>query len=212
MSILSRRSALAGSCVVLFASSIAWNASSQESGGSSSGGCGGGFSGGLNDVAGPPDRPGGGGAPGDPAPTGQGWKPIETDLGCGRSGLTYVLTDEVCMDGEGTDPKRLEAPMFRDGALVNGQLLAVDATHLWALDVSNPAKIGRTSLMTGIGQPIAVGASGSRLLGAAGSEGIVFSDEENPADPKRTASLALPGPAFDVALQGQSAFVAMGKG
>ncbi len=212
MGFLSRRSALAGSCILLFGVSIASRGESQErpSGG---GGCGGGgFEVGDRDVTGPPDKGPGGGPPGDPAPTGQGWKPIETDNGCGRSGLAYVLVDEVCADGEGTDPKRLEAPMFRDGALVNGQLYAIDATHLWALDMSGSTVIGRRSLMTGIGQPLGVGASGSRLVVAAGTEGLVFVDAANPDEPQRTASLALPGPAFDVSLDGNTAYVAMGKG
>ena len=151
------------------------------------------------------------GAPGA-APTGQGWKAEETDEGCSRSGLRWVLVDEVCGDGEGSDPSALETPMFRDGAIIGNHLFTVDATHLWSLDLALPDRIGRTSLLTGIGQPLAVQAQGTRLYLAAGSDGLVVVDAANPAQPSRLSSLGLPAPAFDVELRSGSAYVAMGHG
>jgi hypothetical protein len=166
------------------------------------------------DVQGPPRDDGTGprGAPSDPAPTGQAWKEIEDDRGCGRSTLRWVLVDEICGNGEGTDPRTLESPMFRDGARIGTQLYAVDATHLWSLDLSDPQRIARTSLTTGFGQPLSVAARGSELFMAAGLDGLVVVDATDPASPKRKASLGLPTPAFDVELAGDRAYVAAGAG
>jgi hypothetical protein len=81
------------------------------------------------------------------------WKPVASDEGCGRSGIRWVLVDEICGDGDGTDMRSLETPMFRDGAIFGSQMLAVDGTHLWSLDLRDPTRIKRSSLLTGIGQP-----------------------------------------------------------
>ena len=150
------------------------------------------------------------GKPSGAAPTGQGWKAEETEEGCGRSGLRWVLVDETCGDGEGSDPSMLEAPMFRDGALIGDRLFAVDATHLWGLDLSVPDRIARTSLLTGIGQPLAIQAQSNRLYVAAGADGLVVVDAADPAHPSRQSSLTLPAPAFDVELRSGVAYVAMG--
>ena len=92
-------------------------------------------------VVGSPDAGASGSGPGD-APTGQRWEPVETDNGCGRNGIGYVLVDEVCgKSGEGYETPGLQAPMFRDGALFGQTLLAVDATFLWSLDLSAPGGI-----------------------------------------------------------------------
>ena len=153
-----------------------------------------------------------GGGPTDPAPTGQRWEPVEDDKGCGRSRLTYVLVDEICgAAGDGYEAPRLQAPMFRDGALFGTSLLAVDGTHLCSLDVSDPANIRRSALLSGMGQPIAVHAYGNELLVAAGADGLVRVDAANPLVPVRLGSVALPGFALDVHVDGALAYVAMGK-
>lgn len=188
--------------------------SSGSSSSSSSSGCGGGGDsasrGGWNGADTPKDD-GRFGAPSEPAPTGQQWKPIETDEGCGRMGITWVLVDEVCGDGEGNDnPDSLHAPMFRDGAIMNGHLYAVDATHLWTFDLAKPSDTSRASLVTGLGTPLAVDQRGSELVLAAGTDGLVMVDTTNPGAPRRSRSAALSGKAFDVQVGGDTAYVAMG--
>lgn len=223
MSLPSRPTAFAVSCILLFACETSRSSSSSPSSSSSrsssrssdtGGGCGVGGSGGseigVRDVDDAPDRPAGSTAPSEPAPTGQGWKAEETDEGCGRSGLRWILVDEVCGDGEGADPRALETPMFRDGAIVSGHLLAVDGTHLWSLDLSDPNRIARSALSTGFGQPLAARAVGSKVYLAAGYDGLVVADATDPTNPVRAASLALPAPAFDVELRGTSAYLAIG--
>jgi hypothetical protein len=123
-----------------------------------------------------------------------------------------VLVDETCGDGEGSDPTSLETPMFRDGARIGGHLFAVDATHLWGIDLSVPDRLARTSLLTGIGQPLALQAQADRLYVAAGGDGLVVVDASDAAHPARHASLPLPAPAFDLELRSGSAYVAMGHG
>lgn len=211
MVISSRRAALVASCLLLFACTSSTRV--QSSGG---GGCGGSFDFGWDSGTNGNVRqaPTGGDtsiAPSQPAPTGQAWKPIESDEGCGRTGVQWVLVDEVCADGEGTDSRSLEVPMFRDGAIVGGHLLAVDATHLWSLDITDATKISRSALVTGLGQPLSVQASGNRVFVAAGLEGLVVVDATNPAAPVRSAALDLPHAAFDLAILGSNAYVAMGK-
>ncbi|MBS2019967.1 MAG: hypothetical protein JST00_44295 [Deltaproteobacteria bacterium] len=210
MRIVSRRAVMAASSLLLLACTSTTTTTRSSSG------CGGSWDFGSSGTS--PNvqqAPTGGDTPSSPpgqlAPTGQAWKPTATDEGCGRSGIQWVLVDEVCSDGEGTDPRSLEVPMFRDGALVGDHLLTVDATHLWSLDLSDPTKIRRSALLTGVGQPLSVQASGSRLFVAAGLEGLVVVDAADPASPARVASLDLPHAAFDVALHGASAYVAMGK-
>jgi hypothetical protein len=228
MFLTSRPTAYAVLCVLLFAcdssnsnrSSSGSTSSSSSSSTSSStrssnggGGCGGGSGGseiGINDVDDAPDRGSGSTAPSEPAPTGQGWQAEETDEGCGRSGLRWILVDEVCGDGEGADPRALETPMFRDGAIVGGHLLAVDGTHLWSLDLSDPLRIARSALATGFGQPLAARAVGSKVYLAAGYDGLVVADATDPSNPKRSASLPLPAAAFDIDLRGTSAYLAIG--
>lgn len=164
----------------------------------------------LADINAGARKPGG---PGD-APTGQRWEAVETDEGCGRSGIRYVLVDEVCgMSGEGYETPSLQAPMFRDGALFGQTLLAVDATFLWALDLSAQAEgIRRVALVDGIGEPVAAAAHGStELLLAAGAEGLVRVDATSPSAPTRTGRVALPGFAYDVHVEGDTAYVALGK-
>lgn len=149
-------------------------------------------------------------APGDPAPTGQRWKPVETET-CGRTGISWVLVDEVCGDGEGNDdPDSLHAPMFRDGAIVDDHLFAVDATHLWTFDLARPSELSRASLLTGLGTPLAVDRRGGELVLAAGASGLVTVDVTNAASPTRARSTRLSGKAYDVEVRGDTAYVAMG--
>lgn len=123
-------------------------------------------------------------------------------------GVRWVLVDEVCGDGEGNDdPRTMYAPMFRDGAIVGSHLFAVDASHLWSIDL---ATMSRTALLSGLGQPLAVAKRGNELAIAAGREGLVLVDASNPASPARTRSLDLPGAAYDVQVVGDQAWVAMG--
>lgn len=150
-------------------------------------------------------------APGDPAPTGQMWKPVETET-CGRAGVSWILVDEVCGDGEGNDdPDSLHAPMFRDGAVVGDHLFAVDATHLWTFDLAKPSDLSRASLLTGLGTPLAVDRRGGELVLAAGASGLVMVDATNAAAPTRARSAALAGKAYDVEVRGDTAYVAMGR-
>ena len=101
--------------------------------------------------------------------------------------------------------------MFRDGAVIGNHLFTVDATHLWSLDLSTvQQRIARSSLLTGIGQPLAVQAQNDRLYVAGGADGLVVVNAADPVHPARVASLGLPAPAFDVELRGGSAYLAMG--
>lgn len=223
MTLAPRPTAFAVLCILLFACESSSSSSSRSSSSSSSttstrsngggGGCGGGGGGseiGVRDVDDAPDRGPSSTAPSDPAPTGQGWKAEETDEGCGRSGLRWILVDEVCGDGEGADPRALETPMFRDGAVIGGHLLAVDGTHLWSLDLQDPQRIARAALATGFGQPLAARAQGSKVFLAAGHDGLVIADATDPTNPTRSASLKLPAAAFDLDLRGTSAYLAIG--
>ena len=168
----------------------------------------------TNGVFSAPDGPTGvTSGPGD-APTGQRWEGVQSDKGCGRSGIEYVLVDEVCgREGKGYADLSLRAPMFRDGALVGDRLLAVDATFMWSLDVTDPTRrIERSSLLGGLGQPIALAKYGTSLLVAAGEEGLLTVDASDPAHPTKASGLGLSGHALDVDVQDDVAYVALGKG
>lgn len=165
-----------------------------------------GFSSGPSDAGTPSMNPG-------DAPTGQRWEAIETDTGCGRKGIKYVLVDEVCGgQGDGYDVPDLHAPMFRDGALVGNSLLAVDGTFLWSLDLGKPGGIGRGALLGGIGEPVAAAANGAQeIILASGADGLVRIDASTPLAPSVAGRIALPGFAHDVYIEGQKAYVALGK-
>jgi hypothetical protein len=150
--------------------------------------------------------------PSTPPPTGGKWVGVEVEGDCGRTSIAWVVVDEMC--GATDDPAYLDAlrsPMFRDGALIGSSLYTVDATHVWVLDVTDPAAPARQTLTAGLGHPIAVGVHAGRLLIAAGELGLVIADVSVPDDPKPTAVLALPGPALDVTVDGDRALVPMGK-
>lgn len=195
------------------------SSSSQASSTSNSGGgCGGGgFSDDGPRVRGAPeDDDPRTGKPGEPAPTGQQWKPVETDEGCGRMGLKWILVDEVCDEGEGNDqPATLHAPMFRDGAMINGHLFAIDATHLWSIDLADveqgTSALSRASLLTGLGTPLAADKRGNEVVLASGSSGLVLVDATDPGAPRRSRSVELAGNAYDVQVGGDKAFVALGR-
>lgn len=168
---------------------------------------------GDGDIIGPPpdsDPPIG---PSDPPPTGSKWEGIEVEDACGRVKLGYVLVDEVC--GGTDDPFYMDyfhAPIMRDGAQIGEHLFAVDATHLWVLDVTNADEPKREALLAGFGQPMSVAAFEGRLLIAAGHEGLLLVDVSSPSDPLRIADVALDGPALDVYIEGTTAYVATGAG
>jgi hypothetical protein len=207
-----RRASLFLPGLILACSVQSRSSESSSNDSSSSGGCGGGGGGSLGSSVknAPPDDGKGGGFPSEPAPTGQKWKPVETEA-CGRHGITWVLVDEVCGDGEGNDdPDSLHAPMFRDGAVVDNHLFAVDATHLWTFDLARPSATSRSSLLTGLGTPLAVDRRGTELVLAAGVTGLVLVDASNASTPTRSRSLELAGKAFDVQVAGDRAFVALG--
>jgi hypothetical protein len=150
------------------------------------------------------------GGPTEPPPTGTRWEGV-TSTSCGRETTVWLPVDEVCGGTERADYlEAFDAPMFRDGALVGGTLFAVDATHLWALDVADPQRAARRALVTGLGQPLGVAAYGDRLLLAAGAAGLVIADVSDPAAPVREDAVALPGPALAVAVDGDTAYVAAG--
>jgi hypothetical protein len=159
------------------------------------------------DSAGPPAPP----PPGVP-PTGQRFdEQLITDA-CGRTTVAYLLVDEMC-GGDATLPDldALRAPMFRDGAMVNGTLLAVDGTQLWRIDESAPEEPARADLATGSGTPIATAATAEgTVLVAAGDEGLVTVALEDDGSLTATGTTTLPGPALDVAEAGEFALVAAG--
>ncbi len=160
-----------------------------------------------------PDDSGPPGPPSTPPPTGSKWQGVEVTGECGRTKLAFVLVDEVC--GGTDDPAYMDyfhAPIMRDGALVGNDLFAVDATYLWVLDTSVPDQIQRKALLAGFGQPLAVATHGGLLLIAAGDEGLLVVDPSNPTSPVRVATIDMPGPALDVFVDGDRAFVATGAG
>src|SRR5690606_30647837 len=117
------------------------------------------------------------------------------------------------MCGGTDDPAYLDtlrAPIFRDGALIGERLYTVDATHVWVLDVTTPDAPARETLIAGLGHPIGVGTHAGRLLVAAGDLGLVIADVTQPDHPTPIATLALPGPALDVTVDGDRALVPMG--
>ncbi|MBW2453879.1 MAG: hypothetical protein JRI68_05195, partial [Deltaproteobacteria bacterium] len=130
----------------------------------------------------------------------------------GRLGIAWVLVDEVC--GGTDDPAYLDyfrAPMFRDGARVGDLMYVVDATHLWVLDVSDPEGINRHRLLGGLGEPLALALHGGDLLIAAGSAGLLRLDLSEPLHPVIADQVVLPGPALDVHVEADQAFVTTGK-
>lgn len=150
--------------------------------------------------------------PSTPPPTGSKWQGVEISGDCGRTSLAWVLVDEMC--GGTDDPGYLDAlrvPMFRDGAVIGDALFTVDATHLWVLDVADPAAPARQTLAGGLAHPIAVGTHAGRLVVAAGDVGLVLLDVTSPEHPAQISALALPGPALDVSIDGDRALVPMGK-
>jgi hypothetical protein len=137
---------------------------------------------------------------------------VKTVDGCGREGVAWALVDEACgAIGSPEYARAFHAPMFRDGALVGSTLYAVDGTHVWVLDVTDQTAPARKLLVSGLGEPIATQALGSRLVIAAGREGLVLVDVSNPLAPELDAQLDLPGFALDVALEGTTAYVALGS-
>lgn len=155
---------------------------------------------------------GSGQPPSEAAPTGQRWEGVVQDDACGRKSLQYILVDEVCGKlGGGYASLDFRAPMFRDGAQIGDHLFAVDGTHLWSLDTRDPSAPRRDALLAGLGQPIAAGAYGDRLLLASGDEGLVVVDVTDPAAPRRVSALTFDGPALDVHVAGDKAYVAAGN-
>ena len=149
--------------------------------------------------------------PSQPPPTGGKWQGVTTENECGRRSIEWIVVDEVC--GDVTAPDYLdafEAPMFRDGALVANLLYTVDAAHLWVLDMSNPSAIRRRALISGIGRPLAVATHAGRLVVAAGGEGLLLLGLEEPFEPRAIARVELNGPALDVHVDGDRAYVATG--
>ncbi len=150
--------------------------------------------------------------PSDPPPTGSKWQGVEVEGACGRLGIAWVLVDEVC--GGTDDPAYLDAfraPMFRDGARVGDLMYVVDATHLWVLDVSDPEGINRHRLLGGLGEPLAVALHGGDLLIAAGSAGLLRLDLSEPLQPVIVDQVTLPGPALDLHVEADQAFVTTGQ-
>ncbi len=151
-------------------------------------------------------------APAEPPPTGNKWQGIQVTGDCGRTTLAYVLVDEVC--GGTDDPAYMDyfhAPIMRDGVEIDGRLYTVDATSVWVLDVTQPDETSRHALLGGFGEPLAVGEHEGDLILAAGDEGLIVVDVTSDA-PVRVGSVELAGPALDVWVDGDRAFVATGFG
>lgn len=164
-------------------------------------GAGGGFNGSV-----------GTGGPTDPPPTGNKWEGVEVVGECGRKSLAYVLVDEVC--GGVDDPNYMDyfqAPIMRDGVKIGSDVYAVDASHLWVLDATDPQALARLALSAGFGEPMAVAQHEGRLLIAAGREGLLVVDVSIPEAPMRLHDVDLAGPALDVSVDGDTAYVSMGK-
>jgi hypothetical protein len=152
------------------------------------------------------------GPPEEGAPTGTRWVEAPLDDGCGRQGRTWVLGDEVCSGTDGDDyMAAFTAPMFRDGVLIGDRLFTVDATHLWVLDVHDPAKVVRTSLISGLGRPLAVEEHDGNLIIASGDAGLVAADVSDPLRPELLGRVLLPGPAMGVDVSDGVAYVAAGE-
>ncbi len=148
-----------------------------------------------------------------PAPTGQRFDDVEVVDGCGRTHLAFRLVDEICgADGALPSPADLAAPMIRDGAFVDDTLYAVDGSALWVLGASNPTALVRRSLTAGVGEALAVAAAGDRVWLAEGDAGLVAVSTADPARPAIVDELALPGPAFDVAVDGDTGVIAAALG
>lgn len=162
--------------------------------------------------AGAPIDPGVPSAPSQPAPTGTKWKGVVVTDQCGHTTLAWTVVDEIC-DGITSvdDLNVLRAPMFRDGAVIGETLFTVDATNLWALDVTNPAAVARRTLIGGLGHPIGAATHGGKLVLAAGERGMLVLDVENPDHPALLHELPLPGYALSVRVTDDRAAVALGE-
>ena len=83
--------------------------------------------------------------------------------------------------------------------------------RLVLLDVSDPARpavLGRTGVLPGVVQGVAV--SGSHAYVAAGDGGLRVVDVSDPAHPREVGSCDTPGEAWGVAVSGSYAYVAAG--
>ncbi len=149
--------------------------------------------------------------PEDAAPTGTRWEDVTVEDACGRAQRVWFLVDEAC-GGRGHDDyfDGFAAPMFRDGVFDGNQLFTVDATNLWTLDVDPDNQLRHVSLVSGLGQPLAVARRDTTLLLASAEEGLVLVDVSDPGAPTRSGQVALGGPAMDVAVQGDVAYLAAG--
>lgn len=150
--------------------------------------------------------------PSEPAPTGTRWVDTTVEDNCGREIPAWVLSDEICsgMDEENY-LESLGVPMFRDGAVLGDHLYTVDATHLWVLSADDPEAVGRVSLSAGWGRPLSVTANDGSLVIASGEEGLVVANVDEPDRPQVESRLALEGPAMDVYVHGDRAYVASGS-
>lgn len=165
-----------------------------------------------SDAMGAPEDQGIPGPPGDPPPTGGKWEGVEVEGECGRVGIAWVVVDEVCAGtGEPGYLDAFHAPIFRDGAQLGDLLYAVDATHLWVLDVADETAVERRAMSAGLGQPLSVASYQGDLIVAAGGEGLLRLDLSDPLAPERSARVELEGPALDVHVEGTTAYVATGS-
>jgi hypothetical protein len=102
-------------------------------------------------------KAGAGGALGEDWQTNTAYSPTGTTLVDDVSGQGYAVVDEVC--GARDDlayASRFQTPMFRDLAVDGTTGWAVDGSHLWVLDLSDPAAPKRHAVMRLHGTPIAV--------------------------------------------------------
>jgi hypothetical protein len=153
------------------------------------------------------------GGPVGPPTTGGKWEGHENTDACGRTTIAYRIVDEVCAGTDAADYlEHFRAPIMRDGARIGDRLYAADATHLWVLDVTTPSEPVRTALLTGFGQPLATAVHDGRLLLAAADEGLIIADVSSPDAPTRLQTIETSGPALDVFVDGDLAYVATGKG
>lgn len=151
------------------------------------------------------------GPPGEPPPTGGKWEGVLVEDGCGKVHLEWVVVDEVCAGTDDADYMEFfRAPMIRDGAIIGDHLFAVDATNLWVLDNTDPTAMTRVLLASGLGQPIGAAQHAGRLLLAAGDAGLLVLDVSDPIEPTLIHQVALPGPALDLAVDGDAVYVATG--
>jgi hypothetical protein len=151
--------------------------------------------------------------PAQPPPTGGRWSGVPVEDACGRTTIAWTVVDEVCGDvGSAAYLDAFEAPMFRDGTVLAGLMYAVDASALWVIDSSDPARLERRALSTGFGRPLAAAQHAGRVLLASADAGLLVLSVADPLAPTISARVPIEGIAHDVHVDADRAYIAAGSG